>query len=969
MLELRSVFKSYSLKKGPEVVALHNVSLSFPNHGLIFILGKSGAGKSTLLNLVGGLDRPTKGEILLDGRSFKDFSAQDYDDYRNTVLGFVFQDYNLLDHLNVEGNIALALSLQGEKADFSQVEEVLKKVGLTGYEKRSVNELSGGQKQRVAIARALIKNPSILLADEPTGALDSETSTEILSLLRDLAKEKLVLVVSHDEEFAHQFGERIVTFKDGQVVSDFSKHGDTFLPTSLEKASSYEPLPLKKGVFPFKNVLEMAFSSMKGKPWKLASSLLLVSLSFSFLGLAFTCLRTNEVTLEEEAIRTSRMNALCFERTYSYLGRDGGVSTSSLSFSEKDKEDLEGRYGLSLEGYSPNQGSVRLIENYDDVDPAGKIYFSYYPIASAGLFPVDALPSSFSLLSGTLPQKDNEALITERQYEAFQSLGYSYYDPITNKKVSTPKEEITLSSILGKNLYGNSEEPVYTIVGVVDTSFPSSLFRSLKEFDDEKKESPSSLDGVKEYLNRLDNTGFHNLLFVPRSAIPVSPKNPLLSYHHLSGDALLSLDEGTAKYSFFEGYEKTEAIPLYFGSNLGSGECAVPLAAFSSFALTKEYSFSSDFVSRYQSVITEGNRLDGDEGNPTPYGQSLTTLEALVPSLTSFTSLSFAQAHLQEALDSSFPFRQYDPNFPSSPSKDEEERALVAYLRTTVMENPSLDALTESYATRYFTFYSSFLNAALTDVHLDPSTPIRATFFFENSEGKTQKSMLLKGFYIPTGERYVSSQGDGAILLSKDDSALFLSESDAVYPHLLGAFPKTAEGLHHLLQDNAGSYEGLDVKIRLTNKPLLDAHSMASSLSAYRILFSIAGGVLLFFAVILFSSTIASSISYKKREIGILRALGAHEKDVYWIFSFEAILLAFLSAVLSSILTFVVSFSLNQYFAAMGSGPHFVSFLHPDALVVLALLGVGLLTAFLASAIPALKIAKKEPVEAIRSLS
>jgi ABC-type antimicrobial peptide transport system permease subunit len=503
----------------------------------------------------------------------------------------------------------------------------------------------------------------------------------------------------------------------------------------------------------------------------------------------------------------------------------------------------------------------------------------------------------------------------------------------------------------------------------VDTSFPSSLFASLKEYDDEKKEAPSSLDGVKEYLNRLDREGFHDLLFVPRKALPTPVKSHQLSYHHLWGEAILSATKNKAKYPFFEGYEKSEEIPLYFGSSLEGGECGVPLSAYASFALNENSSFSSDFVSRYQSVITEGNRLYGDDTNPTPFGEKLTTFQALVPSLNTFLSLSFAQAHLQEALDSSFPFVTYDPSFPSTPTPDEEERSFATYFRSVVMENPSMDALTEGYASRYFAFYSSFLQEALADIHLDPSSGIPATFAFENQEGRIEKGMLIKGFYVPTGTRYVSSSNDGAILLSKDDSALFLAENESVYPHLLGTFPKTSEALHRLLKDNAESYGGLDVKIHLSNKPLLDAHSMASSLSAYQLLFWIAGGVLFFFAVILFSSTIASSISYKKREIGILRGLGAHAKDVYWIFSSEAILLALLSGVVSSILTFIVSLSLNRYFASMGVGPHFVSFLHPDAFVVLALLGVALLTGFLASAVPALKIAKKEPVDAIRSLS
>jgi putative ABC transport system permease protein len=202
MLEVIDLFKSYSVKKGPEVVALNHVSLTFPETGLVFILGRSGAGKSTFLNVLGGLEKADGGEIRIEGKSSKDFSSADYDAYRNTYLGFVFQEYNLLSEYSVKGNLELALSLQGKESDPSLISQALAEVDLSGYEERKVNALSGGQRQRVAIARALIKNPKVILADEPTGALDSESSLEILHLLKRLSEEKLVIVVTHDQEFA-----------------------------------------------------------------------------------------------------------------------------------------------------------------------------------------------------------------------------------------------------------------------------------------------------------------------------------------------------------------------------------------------------------------------------------------------------------------------------------------------------------------------------------------------------------------------------------------------------------------------------------------------------------------------------------------------------------------------------------------------------------------------------------------------
>ena len=223
MLSVRNLVKVYKTKGGAPVRALDGVSVDFPEKGMVFLLGRSGSGKSTLLNMAGGLDEPDSGEIIIKGKSSKDFSKTDFDSYRNTYVGFIFQEYNILNEFNVEQNIALALQLQGKKNDKKAVNALLEQVDLKGLGRRKPNTLSGGQKQRIAIARALIKEPEIIMADEPTGALDSRTGRQVLDTLKKLSEKKLVIIVSHDREFAEFYGDRIIELKDGKILSDVSK--------------------------------------------------------------------------------------------------------------------------------------------------------------------------------------------------------------------------------------------------------------------------------------------------------------------------------------------------------------------------------------------------------------------------------------------------------------------------------------------------------------------------------------------------------------------------------------------------------------------------------------------------------------------------------------------------------------------------------------------------------------------------
>ena len=221
MLQLKNIVKSYTVGELTQV-ALKGISLNFRENEFVSILGQSGSGKTTMLNIIGGLDRYDSGDLVINGVSTKKYRDADWDAYRNTSIGFVFQSYNLIPHQNVLSNVEMALTLSGvsRKERRKRAVEVLNKVGLQDHIHKKPNQLSGGQMQRVAIARALINNPDILLADEPTGALDTETSIQIMNLLKQISEEKLVIMVTHNPELAEAYSTRIVNLKDGQITSD-----------------------------------------------------------------------------------------------------------------------------------------------------------------------------------------------------------------------------------------------------------------------------------------------------------------------------------------------------------------------------------------------------------------------------------------------------------------------------------------------------------------------------------------------------------------------------------------------------------------------------------------------------------------------------------------------------------------------------------------------------------------------------
>ena len=259
MLELKEIVKAYQTANLVQV-ALNKVSVAFRDNEFVAVLGQSGSGKTTMLNVIGGLDRFQSGDLVIDGISTKDYKARDWDAYRNNRIGFVFQAYNLIPHQSVLVNVELALTLSGVSRSERRKRalDALERVGLKDHVHKKPSQMSGGQMQRVAIARALINDPEILLADEPTGALDSKTSVQVMDLLRDVARDRLVIMVTHNPELAHEYATRIVELADGCIVAD----SDPFVPTAQDRR---EAKPARRTSMGFLTALSLSANNLMTK--------------------------------------------------------------------------------------------------------------------------------------------------------------------------------------------------------------------------------------------------------------------------------------------------------------------------------------------------------------------------------------------------------------------------------------------------------------------------------------------------------------------------------------------------------------------------------------------------------------------------------------------------------------------------------------------------------------------------------
>lgn len=483
MLSLKNIKKSYTTGEFTQH-ALKGISLEFRKNEFVAVLGASGSGKTTLLNIIGGLDRYDSGNLTINNKSTKNFKDRDWDAYRNNCIGFVFQSYNLINHINILDNVELSMTLSGvgTKERKERALEALARVGLKEHAHKKPNQLSGGQMQRVAIARALVNDPDIILADEPTGALDSETSVQIMNLIQEIAKDKLVIMVTHNPELANQYATRVVELKDGELISDTN-------PVT-KKDVNKENFNIKKTAMSFLTALKLSFNNIKTKKGR--TLLTAFASSIGIIGIALILSLSNGFQIQIDDFEAKTLSSMPIMITEKSIQLDEEtmlkmhqemVSTAKDYPTEKEIYSLPSMTDEMLHTNVITQDYIDYIEKLEPKIVSGLSYTrattlnmitkgnNTYQTIDATKFGFAVLPKkldpnvngvmeeNYDILEGHIPTKKEELLLVvdsknRVDSKILEALGFD-----------SEQEEITFSDLFEKEFKVVLNEEYYQALG------------------------------------------------------------------------------------------------------------------------------------------------------------------------------------------------------------------------------------------------------------------------------------------------------------------------------------------------------------------------------------------------------------------------------------------------------------------------------------------------------------------------
>ena len=1002
MLEVKDLVKIYKTKGGGEVRALDGVSAVFPERGMVFILGKSGSGKSTLLNVCGGLDTPDDGEIIIKGRSSRDFSQSDFDSYRNTFVGFVFQEYNILDEFTVEDNIALALELQGKGKDRARVSEILKQVELEDYAKRKPNTLSGGQKQRVAIARALVKNPQIIMADEPTGALDSATGKQVFDTLKKLSEQKLVIVVSHDREFAEIYGDRIIELKDGKIISDVIKErseGDgaqsnlkfmddgtiavkggaqlseedverineflrsspkdlvisrserrfdqfkgggqsgKFRPTRQGDVAAVDYTPADSAFIrsrlPVRHAVKIGASSMKVKPFRLFFTILLSFIAFTMFGLFSTLTFYDPVETSVETYRSSDISSLILQKNYSVTSvtyEDGEEisryeHSNSTYFTDGDLDNFRDSYGDQLLGvfdYTNASGydGRRTIYNM------GTLSSPYYSNELTGFatFVPEAWQGEMLTEGDITDLADDEIIISFYMFDSIRAAGLHDGD-------DTPIPLDSYADIVGKTLLierqnlGSGSSVKLKVAGVYRLDLPEK-YDSLKDGYDQTLTAQLQSELTAGYyqvalvsdsfysahIYEFAGTDGKNYEFT-RLDRTISGENDwtYATFHNVNSLPVSGGD--TPEVAFLDGRTAAE---------LEDGEIVV------------SYGAIYGIVDAMREDLYAQLEIEIAEAPPEEQPQLEAELQQLKIDISNNTLI--LNYGYYTIVDGDELYSQY------------ADQAQVQAALEDILQ------LIENYSqSDYADFELAFLFND-TNIHYGDFEVVGFTY---GINGDTQNLYMSENDCSALIEATGFTDGDRQQTITN-----YIQPEGAIYSAIALPMPDDSSALRGLLSGERT--EGADDSFYMVNS-LVSAqlYSVNSMIDMLEQVFLWIGVVMAVFAMLLLFNFISVSITYKKKEIGILRAVGARSADVFKIFYSESAIITAICYVLAIIGSFIVCAVLNNQFSAAIGG---VSIFVFGPLSWIVMLAIAIATSFIATFLPVYGIAKRKPVESIRAL-
>ena len=1015
MLQLIDVKKIYKTKAG-DVAALDGVSLLFPETGMVFITGKSGRGKTTMLNVIGGLDGIDGGEILVYGKKFSEFTAGEYDSYRNTLIGFIFQEYNLLPDYNIEKNVGIADELQGKKTDQEEIERILGSVGIDNFEGRKPGQLSGGQKQRVAIARALIKNPKIIMADEPTGALDSVTGIQVVEELKRLSKEKLVIVISHDLELAKKYADRIIRLVDGKVVEDVtveeqelkenvieanesitvksgsdlsSKEKDLLASAIKDKKSilvtdkptikvktptdeskikiSDEKVKLIKSKMKFKSSAMLGIKSLKVKPLRLIFTILLSAIAFTVFGVFDTI----------ASYSRSRVVADFLE--------NGDLKTISVAAQEKTSDGEKYKINVKKEvvnqiasqtGYNfkPIYGVQpfvsNLILNSSNITVAYEIKTTTFSSSIArhskgkGYY----VPKITGVVEFSQAERNEFGKITEYGYNLicgqYPALEYDK----DNKLITDSIYNVAISRYLadsimhhGKDSKGN---PSSTLFGTPITSYSDLLEKQIMPLKANMSQGVPALKIVGIYDTGEIPSKFDGLKtsYVLSNNDPQQPLIDELNAYLSSGaEQLLFVAEGAIDASI----EFLKRPNPYF----------LPPA---------EYKIKND---------KKGSSNSNKTLNSTLYTPESATKAKNVymfdPDREKLDTYTLADDEvLISYRDLEYIFEQ-DRTYSYNITHEDHTGKVVTQNGNTTLNNLlyainlngtyNVDnfklnvkrALNVANALRYYDKPALNPQTATDDQKKQEEyknacyiRKITLTKKLISTSEETVKEYKVVGVYYDVTNTYSINELAPILASEKALEDLGISLNQGSYSRLLSTMNTTSQSTT-ALSDYITETQGLTLYL-YGNDVLSTLEYSETQILQFTNLFLYASLVLALFSMFMLFNYISTSIASKRQSIGILRALGSNRLDVFKMFLTESLIISVISAIVASVLSYFTCDFVNVYIKDIMS--LMVNFAIYGVRQVIIIFLIGIFTGVLASIIPIIKIAREKPVDLIRRL-
>ncbi len=953
-LELRHIKKDYYVDKKP-FTAIKDLSLCFPKKGFVAILGASGSGKTTLLNIIGGLDHYTEGDLLIDGKSTKGFTDPEWDAYRNKRVGFVFQSYNLIPHFTVEQNVEVSLQLAGvsPKERNAKALQVLERVGLSEYAKKKPNQLSGGQMQRVAIARALINDPDIILADEPTGALDSVTSVQVMDLIKEVGKDRCVIMVTHNRELANQYADRIITMKDGEIDMD----SDPLLPKENgEEAKQIN----KKTSMSFFAALKSSFNNVLTKKGR--TVLTAVACSFGIIGVALVLATSNGFSIYINKVEASIASSVPISITPTSYRAIMGATVEEEEF-PKEKE---------VKVYNPN--TQYYVSHKNDYNAE---YFEYLNrILDDPKCP--AYGSAMSIMYNRLNLDFH--FLTE------DGLNSSTSNPIyVNQYASAGVVGNAISSVTGlpatiiHELYGQ-EDKLATLYDTIEGRFPT---------------KPDELALIVDKYNRIDFSTMKRLGFYPSSANADVLKND----NTISFSDILYEGEGDSSYKLYKAYTNSNYFDLENAEwHTLDAECWTNVRATYN-EDTKEVSLTGD-ASTHEIKAIQAPTYRQVYSNDEKYKPiECKIVGVLRPTKDSYIQLMPASL-------------AYVPELKDIMAKDQENpltKQLATYQqndwvlpRVEIEGQPGvydpdqdgllrLKSILETLVATYGSFEESSEDAASMASSL--STSLGGVFRFFSAIGydDTRSSYaystspsaylgLCRSFGADIETDYAA--GDAAAIGQALFTTDFFSPDSDINVMGFIAYYNSYSLITSILifpeslttKDALRAYLDAWNEGKTDSEQILYSDIMNDFTGSLGTMIKVISAVLIVFASIslVVSSVMTAIITYisvieRTKEIGVLRACGARKKDVGRLFEAECVIVGFVAGLIGIVFTIVACFPINAILDHQFPGNHLEHIAQLNPWHALLLIGISILLAFLSGLIPSRVAARKDPVVCLRS--